>query len=97
MTYEVLLSEAARDYVHALDEKSRRIVTDNLRKLEDDPHPRPRSGSGDKERLTVQDEELCRLHVGRTHTAFYVIKESTQEVRVVDVMTIDEAHDRYGV
>jgi len=97
MTYEVLLSAAPRDYVDALDEKSRRIVTDNLRKLEEDPHPQPRPGSGDTERLTFGGEELCRLHVGRTHTAFYVIEESTQEVRIVDVMPIDEVHDRYGV
>jgi len=97
MTYEVLLAEDAREYVRALDEKSQRIVTDNLGKLADDPHPRPGAGTGDKERVTVQGEDLCRLHIGRTHTAFYVIVDSEAEVRVVDVTTIDDAHDRYGV
>lgn len=47
MSYEVLLAEAAREYAAALDEKSARIVTDNLRKLAEDPYPRPGSGSGD--------------------------------------------------
>ena len=96
MSYEVLLAEVAREYVAALDEKSSRIVKDNLRKLADDPHPRPGSGSGDKEKLVVDGEELYRLHIGRTHTAFYDILEADKEVRVVEILDIDEAHKRYG-
>jgi len=96
MSYEVLLAEEAREYVAALDEKSTRIVKDNLRKLADDPHPRPGSGSGDKEKLVVDGEELYRLHIGRTHTAFYDILEADEEVRVIEISNIDEAHKRYG-
>lgn len=96
MSYDILLSDDAREYVRFLDEKSTRIVKDNLRKLEDDPYPRPDSGSGDKEKLVVDGEELYRLHISRTHTAFYVILESDEEVRIVDILPIDEAHDRYG-
>jgi len=96
MSYEVLLAEEAREYVAALDEKSTRIVKDNLRKLADDPHPRPGSGSGDKEKLVVDGEELYRLHIGRTHTAFYDILEADEEVRVIEILNIDEAHKRYG-
>jgi mRNA-degrading endonuclease RelE of RelBE toxin-antitoxin system len=96
MSYEVLLAEEAREYVAALDEKSTRIVKDNLRKLADDPHPRPGSGSGDKEQLIVEGEELYRLHIGRTHTAFYDILEADEEVRVIEILDIDEAHKRYG-
>jgi mRNA-degrading endonuclease RelE of RelBE toxin-antitoxin system len=96
MSYEVLLAEEAREYVAALDEKSTRIVTDNLRKLAADPHPRPGSGSGDKEKLVVDGEELYRLHIGRTHTAFYDILETDEEVRVIEILDIDEAHKRYG-
>jgi len=36
MSYEVLLAEETREDVAALDEKSTRIVKDNLRKLADD-------------------------------------------------------------
>lgn len=96
MSYNVFLSDDAREYLLALDDKSRRIVKDNLRKLENDPYPRPHSGQGDKEQVTVGGEEIYRLHIGRTHTAFYDVLEDESEVRVVDVTTIDEAHDRYG-
>jgi mRNA-degrading endonuclease RelE of RelBE toxin-antitoxin system len=96
MSYEVLLAEGAREYVGSLDEKSVRIVKENLRKLADDPYPRPGSGSGDKEKLVVDGEELYRLHIGRTHTAFYDVLEADDEVRVIEVVDIDEAHKRYG-
>jgi mRNA-degrading endonuclease RelE of RelBE toxin-antitoxin system len=96
MSYEVLLAEEAREFVGSSDEKSARIVKDNLRKLADDPYPRPNSGSEDKEKLVVDGEELYRLHIGRTHTAFYDVLESDKEVRVIDIVDIDEAHKRYG-
>lgn len=96
MSFNILLADEAREYVAALDEKSTRIVKTNLRKLEDDPYPRPGSGSGDKEKIIVDGEEMYRLHIGRTHTAFYNILDQEQEVRVVEIMDINEAHKRYG-
>ena len=96
MSYEVLLAKEAREYVAALDEKSNRIVKDNLRKLLDDPYPRPGSGSGDREKLVVDGDELYRIHIGRTHTAFYDVLEADDEVRVIEILDIDEAHKRYG-
>lgn len=39
---------------------------------------------------------MFRMHISRTHTAFYVILEEEQEVRVVEILPIDEAHKRYG-
>lgn len=96
MSYELLLAEEAREYVAAVDEKSKRIVRDNLRKLADDPYPRPGSGSGDIEKLVVDGKSLYRLHIGRTHTAFYDVLEADEEVRVIEIVDIDEAHKRYG-
>jgi mRNA-degrading endonuclease RelE of RelBE toxin-antitoxin system len=96
MSYEVLLSEKAREYYGSLDEKSQGIVKENLAKLEEEPYPRPDAGSGDREKVTVDGEEVYRLHIGRTHTAFYVVVEDEGQVRVVNLMTIDEAHKRYG-
>lgn len=92
-SYRILLGEDAVDYLALLDAKSERIVTENLRYLENSPFPG--RGRGDKERLTVVGEEIYRMHIGRTHTAFYVIVEGRDEVRVLDIMTIDEAHKRY--
>jgi len=96
MSYEVLLSEEARGYYGSLDEKSQRIVKENLEKLEEEPYPRPDAGSGDREKVTVEGEEVYRLHIGRTHTAFYIVLEDEEQVRVIDITTIDEAHKRYG-
>jgi len=96
MSYNVLLADQPRKYVQTLDEKSTRIVKENLRKLEDDPYPRPDSGAGDKEKVHVDGKETYRLHISRTHTAFYSIVEDEQQVRVVELLPIDEAHDRYG-
>lgn len=95
MSYNVLIAADAREYVSVLDEKSTRIVKENLGKLADDPYPRPESGSGDKEKVIVDGEEIYRLHIGRTHTAFYDVLEAKNEVRVVELMDIDEAHKRY--
>jgi len=39
---------------------------------------------------------MFRLHIGRTHTAFYKILEDKQQVRIVDILSIDETHDQYG-
>ena len=96
MSYNVLLSEAAEDYYKSLDEKSRRIVRGNLEELEDEPYPRPGAGSGDREQLVVDGEEIYRLHIGRTHTALYDIDEDRGRVLVVELLDIDEAHKRYG-
>lgn len=96
MSYSVLLGDQPAEYIAQLDQKSTRIVKENLRKLEDDPHPRPGSGSGDKEKLIVSGEELYRLHIGRTHTAFYDILEDDSQIRIVELLPIDDAHKRYG-
>jgi mRNA-degrading endonuclease RelE of RelBE toxin-antitoxin system len=94
MSYEVLLSEEARDFFTALDEKSQRICTETLGDLEENPYPG--RGQGDKKKLKAQDEEIYRIHVGRSYTAFYVVLEDENEVRVTDLMGIDEAHKEYG-
>jgi mRNA-degrading endonuclease RelE of RelBE toxin-antitoxin system len=96
MSYNVLLSEDAEDYYNTLDEKSQRIVRENLEKLADEPYPKPGAGSGDREQLVVGGEEIYRLHIGRTHTALYDIDEDGDRVLVVKLLDIDEAHKRYG-
>ena len=39
---------------------------------------------------------MYRLHIGRSYTAFYTIHDEANEVRVREVLPIDEAHKRYG-
>lgn len=96
MSYNILLSDEAREYLEALDSKSTGIVKDNLEKLENDPYPRPDSGRGDVKKEVVDGEEVYRLHIGRTHTALFVVLKNQKEVRVFDLLPIDEAHQRYG-
>jgi len=96
MSYNVLLSEDAREYHEALDDKSQRIVKQNLEALEDEPYPKPGAMRGDRERITVDGEEIYRLHIGRTHTALYDILDDQKQVRIIELLPIDEAHDRYG-
>lgn len=91
--YEVLVSRDVRDLLDGLDEKSERIVHENLEKLVD---PHPGSGSGDKERITWRGQEVYRLHIGRTWTAFYDVEEDEHVVKVLRVMPIDDAHKEYG-
>jgi len=91
-TYSVLLGEIAQAYLDALDEKSEQICKENLAKLE---YPYPGRGEGDKRKEMVDGEGIYRLHIGRSHTAFYIILEGEKEVRVIDMMPIDVAHKRY--
>lgn len=96
MSFDILLGDQPQEYYEELDSKSQRIVKDNLQKLESQPYPKPDAGSGDREKVTVDGEEMYRLHIGRTHTAFYIIDENKNEVRIVEITDIDDAHKRYG-
>lgn len=96
MSYQVLLSDQAREFLSSLDEKSRRIVSDNLKKLAEDPYPRPSSGRGDREKITWDGREGYRLHISRTYTALYTIHEEQREIRIQEILTIQDAHKRYG-
>lgn len=97
MTYEVLLApDDAQAVLDAMDDKSERIVRNNLDKLADDPYPRPGAGGGDREQITFDGVEGYRLHIGRTWTAFYTIEEDSNQVLVHEITDIDDAHKRYG-
>lgn len=91
--FEVLVSEEVRSTIEGLDDKSTRIVKDNLGKL---TNPYPGEVSGDKEQITWRGNQVHRLHIGRTWTAFYDIHESEGVVNVLDLMPIDQAHKEYG-
>jgi mRNA-degrading endonuclease RelE of RelBE toxin-antitoxin system len=95
MSYAVLLHPDVDAFLSDdLDEKSERICRENLGYLAENPYPG--QGRGDKERLPIDGEQRYRIHVGRTWTAFYSIVEDEGEVRVAEILPIDEAHKRYG-
>lgn len=67
---------------------------DKLATLVEEPYP----GTGsDKERLSVQGrDDTYRLHISHTFTAFYRIHEPEKEVLILAVMSIEQAHKKYG-
>ncbi|MFC5133800.1 MULTISPECIES: type II toxin-antitoxin system RelE family toxin [Haloferacaceae] len=93
--YEVLLGEQAREFLVVADEKTERICTEKLGYLAENPYPG--RGRGDKEKLPIDGRrDRYRIHVSRTYTAIYTVLEDESEVRVLEIVPIDEAHKRYG-
>ena len=73
MSYDVLLHPDADEFLRGLDDKSKRIVRNNLKKLADNPYPG--SGKGDKEKLVIDGDKRYRMHISREYTAFYDVYE----------------------
>ena len=93
--YDVLLSDDVREFLAVADEKTKRICREKLGYLERDPYPG--RGRGDKEKLPIDGRrERYRMHISRTYTAIYTVIEEHSEVRVLEIVSIDEAHKRYG-
>ena len=93
MKYRLLLDKKrAKEFLENLTEKSKGIVISKLKVLTEDPHP-----GGNKEHLNVRGRtEYYRLHIGRTFTVFYTIHEKEREVHVLEILTIEQAHKKYG-
>jgi mRNA-degrading endonuclease RelE of RelBE toxin-antitoxin system len=94
MTYNVLITGEIQEMIYYLDEKSSSIIIKNIKKLKNDPYPG--RSSGDKEKLPVKGRMRYRMHIGRTWTIFYSILEGEKQVRVSELLPIDEAHKKYG-
>lgn len=93
--YDVLLSDEAREFLAVADEKTERICTEKLGFLAENPYPG--RGRGDKEKLPIDARrDRFRMHISRTYTAIYTVLEDEREVRVLEIVPIDEAHKRYG-
>lgn len=93
-TYKVLVSPEIYEFFQTQNEETRRIVKENLRNLEENSYLG--RGSGDKERLPIEGEKRYRINIGRTWAVFYSILEDEKEVRVSEILPIDEAHKKYG-
>ena len=62
--------------------------------FKDEPHPKPGADSSDREQIVVDGEEVNRLHIGQPYTAFYSILGDESEVRIIELLGIDEVHKR---
>jgi mRNA-degrading endonuclease RelE of RelBE toxin-antitoxin system len=93
--YDVLLGDDAREFLDVADDKTERITKENLGYLTENPYPG--RGRGDKEKLPIDGRrDRYRMHISRSYTAIYTVLEEDKEVRVLEILPIDDAHKRYG-
>ena len=93
MTFPILVEDDVLEFMENLPEKSQRIVKNKITRLSEDPYP---GKDGDKERFTCPGKEpVYRLHISHSYTAFYRIKN--ERIYVFGLMTIEQAHKKYGL
>jgi mRNA-degrading endonuclease RelE of RelBE toxin-antitoxin system len=93
--YDVFLGDEAREFLDLADDKTERICKEKLGFLSENPYPG--RGRGDKEKLPIDGRrDRYRLHISRSYTAIYSVLEDQHEVRVLEIIPIDDAHKRYG-
>jgi mRNA-degrading endonuclease RelE of RelBE toxin-antitoxin system len=93
--YDVLLGDDAREFLNLVDDKTERVTRENLGYLAENPYPG--RGRGDKEKLPIDGRrDRYRMHISRSYTAIYTVLEEDNEVRVLEILRIDDAHKRYG-
>lgn len=74
------------EFIRMLPEKDRRIIGEHISRLEEKWPP-----DGDLEKLY---DHRYRLHISRRYTLF--IEHEGNETTVLRIMTIKQAHKRYG-
>jgi len=93
VTFHIMINKDALEFINSLPSKSHRIVVEKCKTLAINPFP----GQGDKEFIQRKDhEDIYRLHISRSYTAFYKIHKNEKIVRILDIMTIEQAHKIYG-
>lgn len=95
MTFAVKIDEDALAFIKHLPDKSQEIIDGKIKTLKDDPFPGKR---GDKELLILgKGKNVCRLPIGHSYTVFYRISTDKKIVYITDMMTIEQAHKKYGL
>jgi mRNA interferase RelE/StbE len=93
VAYQLVVNKKALEFVNTLPSKSQRIVIEKCKTLADEPFP----GQGDKEIIRRKDHnDIYRLHISRSYTAFYMIYKDKKMVKILDITTIEQAHKIYG-
>ena len=94
MSFSLVLWHELADEINRLPGKIRRTIRPALERLKEDPL----SGSkGDKERLVLKGGVIIyQLHISERYTIFYEIDKEEKRVIVQEILTIDQAHKKYG-
>jgi mRNA interferase RelE/StbE len=94
LTFSLILWHELSDEINRLPGKTRRIIKTALKRLEEDPFP---GSKGDKEKLVLKGGVIIyRLHISRRYTVFYEIDKEEKLVIVQEILTIEQAHKKYG-
>ena len=95
MTFELKIDVDALAFIKQLPDKSQEIIDGKIETLKGDPYPGKR---GDKELLNLgKGKKIYRVHIGHRYTVFYLINKEKKIVYITDVMTIEQAHKKYGL
>lgn len=93
VAFQIVINKNALQFINTLSSKSQRIVIDRCKTLAEDPFP----GEGDRELIKRKGhQDIYRLHISRSYTAFYKIYKEEKIVRILDIVTIEQAHKIYG-
>jgi len=94
LTFSLVLWRELGDEINRLPGKIRRVIKPALERLEEDPFP---DSKGDKERLVLKGGVIIyQLHISPRYTVFYEIDKEEKRVIVQDILTIEQAHKKYG-
>ena len=93
VAYRLVIKKKALEFVRALPPKSQRLIVEKCKALAEDPFP----GNGDKEIIQRKNhEDIYRLHISRSYTAFYKVNKDEKRVLILEIATIEQAHKIYG-
>jgi mRNA interferase RelE/StbE len=82
VAYQLVIKKKALEFVNSLPSKSQRVVIEKCKTLADDPFP----GQGDKEIILRKGhEDIYRLHISRSYTAFYKVYKDEKKVLILDI------------
>ncbi len=80
------------EYYKSLPVKSQRIIKEHIDRLNHYPDI-----DADIECIRRSpDSQLWRMHISRTFTLFYTVIQGENEIHVDALMTIEQAHKKYG-
>jgi mRNA-degrading endonuclease RelE of RelBE toxin-antitoxin system len=94
LTFKLVLWHGLSDDINRLPDKTRRIIKTALDRLEQEPYP---GTHGDKEKIVLKGGVVIyRLHISRSYTAYYDIDKEEKLVKVQEILSIEQAHKKYG-
>ena len=93
VAFRIIISKRALEFIEALPPKNQRIVIEKCKTLAEDPFP----GQGGREQIKRKGhKDIYRLHIFRSYTAFYKIHAEESVVKILEIMTMEQAHKIYG-